>query len=40
LHTVTIYQSPTNVTVKTAGETLEGDPVVPDFSCQVDELFR
>jgi Uma2 family endonuclease len=40
LQTVTIYQSPTNVTVKAAGETLQGDPVVPGFSCQVDELFR
>jgi Uma2 family endonuclease len=40
LQTVTIYQSPTNVRVVTAGETLVGDPVVPGFSCPVDELFR
>ena len=33
LQTVTIYQSPTNVQVRTAGETLHGDPVVPGFSC-------
>ncbi|MCI0333005.1 MAG: Uma2 family endonuclease [Planctomycetes bacterium] len=40
LQTVTIYQSPTNVQVKKAGETLTGDPVVPGFSCPVAELFR
>jgi len=40
LQTATIYQSPTNVQVKTAGETLVGDPVVPGFSCAVDEIFR
>jgi Uma2 family endonuclease len=39
LQTVTIYQSTTNVVVKTAGETLRGDPVVPGFSCAVDEFF-
>ena len=40
LQTVTIYQSITNVVVKTAGEMLQGDPVVPSFLCAVDELFR
>ena len=40
LQTVTIYQSPTNVLVKTAGEIFNGDPVVPGFSCAVDELFQ
>jgi Uma2 family endonuclease len=40
LQTMTIYQSMTNVVVKTAGETLQGDPVVPGFSCAVDEFFR
>jgi Uma2 family endonuclease len=40
LQTVTIYQSVTNVVVKTAGETLQGDPVVAGFSCAVDEFFR
>jgi Uma2 family endonuclease len=39
LQTVTIYQSTTNVVVKAAGETLQGDPVVPGFSCAVDEFF-
>jgi Uma2 family endonuclease len=40
LQTVTIYQSTKNVVVKTAGETLQGDPVVPGFSCAVDQFFR
>jgi Uma2 family endonuclease len=40
LQTVTIYRSMTNVVVKTASETLQGDPVVPGFSCAVDEFFR
>lgn len=40
LKSVTIYQSLTNVRVVTSGETLAGDPVVPGFSCPVDELFR
>jgi len=40
LRTVTIYRSPTDVQVKTAGEMLTGDPVVRGFSCAVDEIFR
>jgi Uma2 family endonuclease len=40
LQTVTIYHSRTNVVVKTAGETLQGDPVMPGFSCAIDEFFR
>jgi Uma2 family endonuclease len=40
LETVTIYLSRTDVRVRTAGESLQGDPVVPGFSCRVDELFR
>ena len=40
LETVTIYLSRTDVQVKTAGEVLQGDPVVPGFSCVVDELFK
>lgn len=40
LETVTIYLSRTEVQVKTVGEVLEGGPVVPGFSCPVDELFR
>jgi Uma2 family endonuclease len=40
LKTVTIYQSPTNVRIVAAGETLAGDPVVPGFSCAVNEFFR
>ena len=40
LKTVTVYLSPADVQVKAAGDTLYGDPVVPGFSCSVDELFR
>jgi Uma2 family endonuclease len=40
LETATFYLSRTDVRVKTAGELLTGDPVVPGFSCSVDELFR
>ena len=40
LQTVTIYRSLTDVQIKAAGDTLVGDPVVPGFSCAVDELFR
>ena len=39
LETVTIYSSRTNVQVKTAGEVLQGDPVVRGFSCAVNELL-
>ena len=38
--TVTVYLSRADVQVKAAGDTLHGDPVVPGFSCSVDELFR
>ena len=40
LKTVTVYRSRTDVQVKAAGDMLHGDPVVPGFSCSVDELFR
>ena len=40
LQTVTIYFSRNEVQVKTAGETLEGDPVVLGFRCALSELFR
>jgi Uma2 family endonuclease len=40
LQTVTIYQSTANVVIKTAGESMRGDPVVAGFSCAVDEFFR
>jgi Uma2 family endonuclease len=39
LMTVTIYQSTTNVRILTANETLTGEPVIPGFSCTVDEFF-
>lgn len=40
LRTVTIYESLANVRIFAAGEMLVGDPVVPGFSCNVDELFN
>jgi Uma2 family endonuclease len=40
LQTVTIYQSATDVEVRAAGQVLAGDPVVPGFTCAVDEFFR
>lgn len=40
LETITVYRSRTDVQVRTAGETLEGNSVVPGFTCAVDELFR
>jgi len=40
LKTVTVYLSLADVQVKAAGDVLHGDPVVPGFSCSVDELFR
>ena len=40
LQTVTLYQSANQIQIKTVGETLVGDPVVPGFSCPVEELFR
>ena len=40
LKIVTVYQPATNVRVVTAGDVLVGDPVVPGFTCAVNELFR
>jgi Uma2 family endonuclease len=40
LQSVTVYFSRNEVHVKTAGEILEGNPVVPGFSCALTELFR
>lgn len=40
LKTVTVYQSRANVQVKAAGEVLQGNPIVPGFSCAIDELYR
>lgn len=37
---VMIYRSLSDVQTKTKGETLVGDPVVPGFVCQVDDLFH
>jgi Uma2 family endonuclease len=39
LETVTIYESPTAVHVKTAGEQIDGGAVLPGFSCAIDEFF-
>ena len=40
LKTVTIYRPNAGVELKAIGETVIGDPVVPGFSCAVDEIFR
>jgi len=40
LQTVTIYESRTNVRILTAGATVVGEPVLPGFSCAVEEIFR
>lgn len=40
LQTVTVYESKTDVVVRTMGETLDGDKVLPGFSCPVNDLFR
>ena len=40
LQIVTIHQPGKSAQVRSAGELLTGDPVVPGFSCPVDEIFR
>jgi Uma2 family endonuclease len=40
LQTVTICRSRTDVLVVTAGGMFQGDPVVPGFTCSIDELFK
>ncbi len=40
LRTVTIYLSRSDIQVKAAGDVLQGEPVVPGFSCEIDELFQ
>jgi Uma2 family endonuclease len=40
LKTITVYRSHADVQIKAAGETLHGDPVVPGFTCAIDDLFR
>jgi len=40
LRTVTVYQSDNQVSVRAAGQMLDGGGVVRGFSCAVDELFR
>lgn len=40
LKTITVYRSRADIQVKSAGDVLQGDPIVPGFSCNVDELFR
>jgi Uma2 family endonuclease len=40
LRTVTLYEAANQVSVRAAGQTLDGGRVVPGFSCPVDELFR
>jgi Uma2 family endonuclease len=40
LQAVTIHRSAADAHVEAIGDTLVGDPIVPGFSCAVDELFR
>ena len=40
LRTVTIHESGNQISVRAAGQTLDGGTVVPGFSCAVDELYR
>jgi len=40
LQTVTIHEIGKKAQIRSAGEILQGDPVVPGFACPVDELFR
>ena len=39
LETVTVYNSRTDVALKTVGESLDGGHVLPGFECAVSELF-
>jgi Uma2 family endonuclease len=40
LRIVSTYERGRQPYTRSAGEVLEGDPVVPGFSCPVDEIFR
>jgi Uma2 family endonuclease len=40
LKTVTVYLSRADAHVRAAGDVLVGNPVVPGFSCSIDELFK
>jgi Uma2 family endonuclease len=40
LQIVTIHQAGKRAQIRSVGEVLEGDPVVPGFSCPVAELFQ
>jgi Uma2 family endonuclease len=40
LKTVAIYRSDRNAEVRSGGQILSGDPLLPGFSCAVDELFK
>jgi Uma2 family endonuclease len=40
MQTVTVYQSPLDLRILIAADTLTGEPVIPGFSCPVGELFR
>jgi len=40
LRTVAIYRPDQNAEVRSAGQALTGEPILPDFSCAVDELFK
>ena len=38
--TVTVYRSRSDIQVKTPGDALDGEPLLPGFSIAIDELFR
>jgi Uma2 family endonuclease len=38
--TVTIYDSPTHVTILTEEDTLTSEALLPGFSCSVSEIFQ
>ena len=37
---VTVHRSNAEIQTRNIGETLSGEPVVPGFTCMIDELFR
>jgi Uma2 family endonuclease len=40
LETITVYRSRTEISVYAAGDTFHNEPVVPGFSCAVEEFFQ
>lgn len=40
LRTVAIYRPDQNAEVRSAGQVLSGEPMLPGFSCAIEELFK